>query len=119
MVVQLPEGAESASATIGGRLDAVSSDIDALRMYRILQEALRNVVQHGGTCKATVEIIGSQTTITLCVFDSGIGFDPESIPPGHGLGLISMRERLSLVGGCLSIESKPSCGTRICATAPL
>ena len=90
-----------------------------LCLFRVLQEALRNVVKHSGAAEATVELTGCGDRIDLCVSDSGAGFDPESSKGIPGLGLISMRERLRLVGGHLSIESEPSRGTQIRARVPL
>ena len=90
-----------------------------LCLFRIVQEALRNVVKHSGAAEAAVEFTGRGDRIDLCVSDSGVGFDPESSNGIPGLGLISMRERLRLVGGQLTIESEPSRGTRIRARVPL
>jgi PAS domain S-box-containing protein len=87
--------------------------------FRIVQEALRNVVKHSGAAEAKVEISGHGDRIDLCISDSGTGFSPESVKAEAGLGLISMRERLRLVGGHLSIESEPSHGTRIRVRIPL
>ncbi len=89
-----------------------------LCLFRIVQEALRNVVKHSGSTEAEVELSGNADGIDLCVSDSGHGFDVESVKGVAGLGLISMRERLRLVGGQLSIESGPSRGTRILARIP-
>jgi signal transduction histidine kinase len=90
-----------------------------LCIYRIVQEALWNVVKHSGTREVEIELTGSLGTIDLRVSDSGAGFDPELIQAKGGLGLISMRERLRLVGGELHIESQPSHGTRINAWVPI
>ena len=84
-----------------------------LCLFRIVQEALRNVVKHSGAAEAQVELSGQDDGIDLCISDSGAGFSPESAKGDAGLGLISMRERLRLVGGQLSVESEPSHGTRI------
>jgi PAS domain S-box-containing protein len=89
-----------------------------LCLFRIVQEALRNVVKHSGAVEAKVELSGHGDRIDLCVSDSGVGFDPASAK-GVGLGLISMQERLRLVGGRLSVESEPSHGTRIRVRIPL
>ena len=64
-------------------------------------------------------IYGSSTEITLRVSDAGIGFNPEDERSKTGLGLISMRERVRLVGGELSIQSQPSKGTQIEVRVPL
>jgi PAS domain S-box-containing protein len=90
-----------------------------LCLFRIAQEALRNVVKHSGAVEAKVELSGDGDRIELCISDSGAGFSTESAKGIAGLGLISMRERLRLVGGYLSIESQPSHGTRIRVRVPL
>ncbi|UCE85037.1 MAG: PAS domain S-box protein [Deltaproteobacteria bacterium] len=90
-----------------------------LCLYRIAQEALRNVVKHSGAQKARVELAGSADAVRLRVSDSGRGFDVESPEARRGLGLVSMRERLRLVRGDFSIDSQPWSGTRIDARIPL
>jgi len=90
-----------------------------LCLFRIVQEALRNVVKHSGAPQAKVELLGIGDRIELCVSDTGIGFDPASAHCGQGIGLVSMRERLRLIEGELTIESASPHGTRICARAPL
>jgi signal transduction histidine kinase len=88
-------------------------------LFRIMQEALRNVLKHSGAANAKVELFGHDDQIDLCISDSGAGFRPESAKGEAGLGLVSMRERLRLVRGHLLIESRPSHGTRIHVRVPL
>jgi PAS domain S-box-containing protein len=90
-----------------------------LCVFRIVQEALRNVVKHSGASGAEVELWGHADRIDLLISDSGAGFNPEAVNGGTGLGLVSMRERLRLLGGQLLIESKPECGTQIRVRVPL
>jgi signal transduction histidine kinase len=90
-----------------------------LCLFRIVQEALRNVVKHSGAAEAKVELSGHGDRIDLCISDSGAGFSPESAKGIGGLGLISMRERLRLVGRHLSVESQSARGTMIHARVPL
>ena len=90
-----------------------------LCLFRIVQEALRNVVKHSEGTEAKVELSGHGDRIDLCISDSGAGFNPEHVKAETGLGLISMRERLRLVRGHLSVESEPSRGTRIRVRVPL
>jgi PAS domain S-box-containing protein len=90
-----------------------------LCLFRIVQEALRNVVKHSGAAEAKVELSSHDDGIDLCISDSGVGFDPESVKGESGLGLVSIRERLRLVGGHLVVESEPSHGTRIRVRVPL
>jgi two-component system sensor histidine kinase UhpB len=92
-----------------------------LVFYRVAQEALNNVARHSHARYASVTLAQEQGCLTLCIEDDGVGFDParsQALRP-HGLGLVGMRERLSLVGGRLSIESRAGGGTRLVARAPL
>jgi PAS domain S-box-containing protein len=81
----------------------------ALCLFRVAQEALANVVQHSGVTDARVELSGRSNEIVLRVADSGRGFDPAD--PSDGLGLTSMRERVRLLGGSITVNSKPNGGT--------
>ena len=96
---------------------SITRDV-ALCIYRIVQEALRNVVRHSGIGEARVELTGGRDAIRLQVSDLGVGFEPASFDRSKGLGLISIRERLRLVGGKISIQSQPSRGTRIDVRVP-
>ena len=78
----------------------------SLCLFRVLQEAVQNALKYSGTKQFEARLEGTSSEIHLRVQDSGIGFDPESAMHRHGLGLISMRERLKLVDGQLSIHSK-------------
>jgi signal transduction histidine kinase len=91
----------------------------SLCLFRVLQEALQNAVKHSGDWDFSVELLGTSDEIELTVNDQGVGFDQQHAFNHHGLGLISMRERLKLVGGEFSIKSEPSHGTTISARVPL
>ena len=91
----------------------------SLCLFRVLQEALLNAIKHSGTQRFEVALANVSNGIELIVHDSGIGFDPEKAMSGHGLGLTSMKERLKLVDGRLSIESRPHAGTTIRVRVPL
>jgi PAS domain S-box-containing protein len=91
----------------------------SLCLYRVLQEALQNVVKHSVSRHAHVSLIGQISTINLTVKDSGAGFDAHEAMRGPGLGLTSMKERLKVIGGQLSIHSQLGRGTMIHAVAPL
>jgi PAS domain S-box-containing protein len=91
----------------------------ALCLYRVAQEALQNVVKHSGASLAHVELTGAPDGIYLRVSDSGAGFDLHSPDVASGLGMVSMRERLRLVGGHLHVESEPGRGTRVEAWVPI
>jgi signal transduction histidine kinase len=106
---------EFAHRNVGER---IPKDV-ALCLFRIVQEALRNIVKHGRTQHAKVDLSGSGDELHLCISDQGAGFNPASAQTKGGLGLISMRERLRLIGGYLDVESEPSHGTRIYVRVPL
>ena len=91
----------------------------SLCLFRVLQEALQNAVKHSAEQNFTVEVHGAKDGISLTVSDSGIGFDWQDAMNRRGLGLISMRERLRLVNGELSIQSEPGRGTTVLARVPV
>ena len=91
----------------------------ALCVYRILQEALRNVVRHSHAPMARVELSGTVETVHLAVSDSGRGFEVDTARTATGLGLLGMRERAYLLSGNLVVESRPGAGTRVAVTIPL
>jgi signal transduction histidine kinase len=90
----------------------------SLCLFRVLQEALHNSAKHSGTRQSEVELFETQDTINLIVRDSGQGFELEMAMKNRGLGLVSMKERIKLVKGELSIDSQPNRGTTIRATVP-
>jgi PAS domain S-box-containing protein len=96
----------------------LSPDI-SLCFFRVLQEALHNSAKHSGVRYFEVELWGTPDEIHLTVNDSGAGFDIDAAKASRGLGLISMEERLRLVGGGLSINSQPKRGTTIHARVRL
>jgi PAS domain S-box-containing protein len=87
-------------------------------LFRVLQEALHNVIKHSGASQAEVQLRVDSGEIHLIVSDLGKGFDSEAALAGRGLGLTSMRERVRLVNGTIVIESKPMGGTTIHARVP-
>jgi len=91
----------------------------ALCLFRILQESLQNAIKHSGAPRIEAWLRGASDKIELSVRDAGIGFCPEEAMRGRGLGLTSMRERLKLVHGELSIDSQTGLGTIVRATVPL
>jgi len=90
----------------------------SLSLFRVLQEALRNATKHSGVKRFQVCLWGSPRAIHLTISDLGAGFDKESAMKSTGLGLTSMQERLRLVHGELSINSRPKGGTTIHARVP-
>lgn len=98
--------------------DSLPRDI-ALCLFRILQEALRNAAKYSGVKHFQVQLRGISRELELVVRDSGVGFDPDAAKNHHGLGLISMRERVGLVKGAIAIVSRPKAGTEIRVRVPV
>jgi PAS domain S-box-containing protein len=90
----------------------------SIGLYRVLQEALHNALKHSKMRSFAAQLRGENGSVELMVKDSGIGFEPGTAARGRGLGLISMRERINLLNGTLSIESRPMRGTTIRAVVP-
>jgi signal transduction histidine kinase len=85
--------------------------------YRIAQEALHNTVKHARASRVKIRIECALGRMTIEISNDGVGFDSEGNFPGH-LGLRSMRERASRLGGALEVESALDGGTRIRARIP-
>lgn len=86
--------------------------------YRVIQEALTNVARHARTDSATVQVAAQDELLTVKVADPGVGFDPARLNPSSH-GLLGMRERLTSLGGNLSIESSLGRGTVLTACLPM
>ncbi len=91
----------------------------ALCIYRIIQESLRNIAKHAQTREAHVTLTGNDGGIHLSIKDTGIGFHPAQGRGKPGLGLASMEERVRLIQGDLSVQSRPGQGTVIEVRVPL
>lgn len=96
----------------------VPSDV-ALCLFRVVQEGLQNVAKHSGALYCEVTLSGTSEGIHLSIKDPGIGFDTVRLTLKPGLGLVSIRERLRLVGGEVTVESRPSEGTRLEVHVPI
>jgi PAS domain S-box-containing protein len=104
----------------GTRLPALPDEI-SIGFYRVLQEALTNILKHAHARHVQVALSCVAGAITLSVADDGHGFDlaaDHEFPDGHGIGLLGMRERVELLGGRLEVQSHPGQGTRVQATVP-
>jgi signal transduction histidine kinase len=87
-----------------------------MAIYRLVQEALTNVIKHSGAGHVSVSVREEGRDVVVDVRDDGVGFDPQEL--GEGFGLAGMRERVALAGGTLSVESTEE-GTRISASVPV
>lgn len=89
-------------------------------LYRVAQEALANISRHARAKNVRIELQRLRDGIQLMMSDDGVGFDVNQYDGRReSLGLLSMRERVSLVAGTLDIQSTPGEGTRVCAWVPL
>jgi signal transduction histidine kinase len=91
----------------------------ALCLFRVAQEALRNVARHAQARRVELSLRGLDDGLELAVRDDGIGFDPARNRARPSLGLASMRERVHLLGGELDLDTAPGRGTTIVAWVPL
>ena len=90
-----------------------------LSLFRVLQEALNNAIKHSGVKRSEMRLREDSCEIHLVISDLGKGFDVRAASQGKGLGLTSMRERVRLVNGTISITSKPMGGTTIHVRVPV
>jgi len=102
--------------TIAGEPTRLSPTIE-YAAYRVAQEALSNAARHAQAVHAALDLTFSPEALTLCVTDSGTGFEIAETPPG--MGLLTMRDRAAEIGAELSIESVPGRGTRVRLWVPL
>lgn len=104
------------------RIERLAPDWE-ITCYRVVQESLTNVIRHSRAQCVRVELAQSEAYFHMSIVDDGIGFDVEEVLSGTSagahMGLLGMRERLSLVGGTLSIESRPGHGTQVRVSLPL
>lgn len=107
-VVYKPEGVPS----------SMPKDI-ALGVYRVAQEALRNIAKHAAVAEAWVSLAGTGTEVVLRVHDEGAGFDANEMRSQPGLGLSGMEERVRLIQARLTIQSAPGKGTTVEVRVPL
>jgi signal transduction histidine kinase len=100
----------------GGRTDSrLEVEIEDT-VYRLVQEALNNVVQHANADSVRIDVSEDGEQVRVRVRDEGDGFDPTA--RSDGFGLVGMRERVSLAGGTLELNSVPGKGTTITAVLP-
>jgi two-component system sensor histidine kinase UhpB len=100
--------------------DAAVSDIGAresLYLYRIVQEAIQNIVKHSHARHASVRLVREARLLIVTISDLGTGFDDSQ--PASGLGMTNMRQRAQLLGGDISVQTRPGGGTRIRVGIPI
>jgi signal transduction histidine kinase len=91
-------------------------------LFRAIQEAIRNVARHSGATQVLIQVEEREHDLLVEIEDDGHGFDTASVavpgPTGRGLGLLGMRERLSIVGGSVEVFSSTDAGTRVLLRVP-
>ena len=110
--------------TVRASLDPVDGEVDAstaLALYRIVQEAVTNVLKHAGVDEATVKLKSAGEVVIAEIRDEGRGFElPDSgaEPDRSHVGLVAMRERAALIGGDVTVDASPGKGTLVRAVVP-
>ena len=102
---------------IEGSFEGLAPDA-ALCLFRVAQEALRNVIKHAKVKQAKVELRRAGGKLTLRVSDTGVGMEKDRGPSEAGLGLLNIQERARLVGGKAEIRSEPGHGTSVRVEIP-
>jgi signal transduction histidine kinase len=121
---------EQIAQTSPGRYSSELHNIDGLltsdmeiNLYRIVQEALNNVIKHSKASEVIVQVAKDPQTITVSVFDNGRGFTPELTASNgkgsQGFGLTNMSQRAKVLGGKLELQSKQGTGTRVTLCVPV
>jgi PAS domain S-box-containing protein len=87
-------------------------------LYRVVQEAMTNVVRHAGATRVDVLAECSDDRVLVMVEDDGVGFEPGRVRGGDHFGLIGLKERAEAMGGTLSVESAPGAGTTVVVEVP-
>ena len=101
---------------LNGRLDSETETAT----YRIVQEGLTNIARHAKTSVAVLTVNESESALDIVIEDRGAGFDPQApTPRASSVGLDSMRERVGLLGGHISVVSAPGQGTTLKVELPL
>jgi signal transduction histidine kinase len=91
-----------------------------LALYRVVQEALTNIVRHANATHAVIDLEEQGGVLRLTVSDNGCGFDTNAILNGqHGVGLMGIQERVELIGGTLTLNSVIGRGTRLSVAVPV
>jgi signal transduction histidine kinase len=93
-------------------------DAIAVCLYRVAQEALRNVAKHAAATTVQISLARQNGQVLMRISDDGRGFEPSAAAERNGLGLVSMGERVRMMGGAFEIQASPKAGTMIATTLP-
>jgi signal transduction histidine kinase len=118
------EASENGLILFASRVECIDGlfDKDAeIHVYRIVQEAVTNVVKHSAATEATVVIKKQPAAVSISIRDNGRGFDPAKLfsqPHNSGYGLSGITERVRILKGTIVIDSRPGAGTSLAAEVP-
>ncbi len=123
MLEQIAEASPTKFSTELQNIDGLLGPDMEINLYRIVQEALNNVMKHAQAAQVIIEIKREPAGISVSIFDNGRGFDPEQAErqgdAQPSFGLTGMKERARVLGGSLRLESAPGTGTRLTLNVPL
>ena len=114
--------AQSTSIHLERRIENVDDAIvgpAATQLYRIIQEALNNLIKHSNANRARLSLERDIKCVRLRVSDNGKGFDPAKVSLRAGFGLKNIQERARMIGGTADIESGPGAGTQLVVEVPI
>jgi signal transduction histidine kinase/ligand-binding sensor domain-containing protein len=104
-------------------IDDLFPESSHIHIFRIVQEAVSNIIKHSKATHAKVAITRDATSVQIKVEDNGTGFSPEPFdaasPTKHGFGLVGIRERVRILGGRVEIQSSARTGTAVVVTFPI
>ncbi len=87
-------------------------------LYRVVQEAMTNVVRHARATRVDVLAERRGDRVMVMIEDDGVGFEPDQVQRGDHFGLLGLRERAEALGGTLTVESAPGAGTTVVVEVP-
>ena len=99
-----------------GEVERISGDMETA-VYRIVQEALTNIIRHAHATRIDVLLKRRDEALIVIVEDNGVGFDPKDQQNGR-LGMVGMQERTTMLGGTITFESIPGSGTTVFLEVP-
>ncbi len=94
-----------------------------IALFRVVQEALSNIAKHSQATKVNILVKESGRFVQIQIYDNGVGFDPATVLQSEdlekGIGLVSMHERIKLLGGIIEVRSASGQGTSIDVKVPI
>jgi signal transduction histidine kinase len=97
-------------------------DAVKITIFRIIQESLNNIIKHAQATHVNIHLHFEEKNVRISVFDNGVGFDRDQVQQKHtnrpSLGLAGMEERALLLGGTVTVQSRPGYGTQVESLIP-